>query len=568
MALQLVLSLALNQFSSNMGIVFSLLSELSTKLISTQKSFEKLDLELGRLSFRFQQHGQLLNDNKIFDNLKKLREHSIYTAEEIGKAYEAAFSVNNQDPERIVRIAKDVSAYLGTKPEEFIKNLRNLSINSGVDELRQVGIRGATFLDFKKSGYTTQSQLIELVLSKLDKSVKGADESLYDRIKGRIEITNSYSDNLFRVGEIVNGILNKIYPKITSILDTLGTKVSEYLSKIDFDELFRKLESIWKYISDNIIPIFKTLIETISHYIKFYEPLFKKLLDLLVETSKFLIQNSDLVITFWAGWKLTGIISGLGSILTGLQSIALFITTNPQISALLLILGTGYTAFSWLNRNKNDQSKEFFSKNVDPKIQQFNDLSDEKLNEKKGELEPTIQRHLNELRSKKGFIDNFLPDHKDFNNITNETSTLVDNIDIIKKLYNKYNESTSEEGKRIFDLAKNILENTGSLVAVDTIIGNRKKNPPKDSSKDINKEFKGKVPPGQSGQLLAFEKSQKVNYVNITIQNLNGIQNGELKIVKGDEGQAVRQLTENVSQALQYVVATTFADNSNLRQNS
>ena len=49
---------------------------------------------------------------------------------------------------------------------------------------------------------------------------------------------------------------------------------------------------------------------------------------------------------------------------------------------------------------------------------------------------------------------------------------------------------------------------------------------------------------------------------------MNGIQNGELKIVKGDEGQAVRQLTENVSQALQYVVATTFADNSNLRQNS
>ena len=259
MALQLVLSLALNQFSSNMGIVFSLLSELSTKLISTQKSFEKLDLELGRLSFRFQQHGQLLNDSKIFDNLKKLREHSIYTAEEIGKAYEAAFSVNNQDPERIVRIAKDVSAYLGTKPEEFVKNLRNLSVNSGVDELRQVGIKGATFLDFQKSGYTTQSQLIELVLNKLDKSVKGADESLYNRIKGRIEITNSYSDNLFKVGEVVNGILNKIYPKITSILDTLGTNVSNYLSNIDFNELFKQLESIWDYIKDNIIPIFKEL---------------------------------------------------------------------------------------------------------------------------------------------------------------------------------------------------------------------------------------------------------------------------------------------------------------------
>ena len=545
MALQLVLSLALNQFSSNMGIVFSLLSELSTKLISTQKNFEKLDLELGRLSFRFQQHGQLLNDSKIFDNLKKLRENSIYTAEEIGKAYESAFSVNNQDPERIVRIAKDVSAYLGTKPEEFVKNLRNLSVNSGVDELRQVGIKGATFLDFQKSGYTTQSQLIELVLNKLDKSVRGADESLYNRIKGRIEITNSYSDNLFKVGEVVNGILNKIYPKITSILDTLGTKVSNFLQNVDFNELFRKLEVIYNYTKDNIIPIFVTLFKIIVEIGKIigeFGGIFLKVLEGISTLLEIIINNIKTIETIILSLTISTIIYGIAKAFTFLNvTVNTFIATNiPNIIQFELKLGillAGLKKFLFnpfilisAGVTATLLAAQFISEEID------------RINEKQGKDKLNRLDTVNKEIEKNDKLLEYYSDLKNPIDPSLRTKRTVE-LSNSNKVLKKEKEQLEIEDKIITTTIK------------------------KDTKKDTNKDFKGKVPPGQSSQLLAFEKSQKVNYVNITIENLNGIQNGELKIVKGDEGQAVRQLTENVSQALQYVVATTFADNSNLRQN-
>ena len=554
MALQLVLSLALNQFSSNMGIVFSLLSELSTKLISTQKSFEKLDLELGRLSFRFQQHGQLLNDSKIFDNLKKLREHSIYTAEEIGKAYEAAFSVNNQDPERIVRIAKDVSAYLGTKPEEFVKNLRNLSVNSGVDELRQVGIKGATFLDFQKSGYTTQSQLIELVLNKLDKSVKGADESLYNRIKGRIEITNSYSDNLFKVGEVVNGILNKIYPKITSILDTLGTNVSNYLSNIDFNELFKQLESIWDYIKDNIIPIFKELYNVFIEIFNTYKDILSPIITFLKEHKEILGQIVKLWIEFNLSYKGVNLITS--------SVIALGTAFSNPISAIAILIAGIVTLVTIGKQTVDDLSNRFKSSSFTLNIKQLG----EKFNENEQSIKDLFNKNRNELQEDVEFDEASLPELNGIEEF--ETNPILKSF--LKKVIDKYGEKGDKQNYipsyvfkllQLFNLSKSIADE----IDLKNIFSPNTQNTT--TKEKNNKEFKGKVPPGQSNQLLSFEKSQKVNYVNITIENLNGIQNGELKIVKGDEGQTVRYITENVSQALQYVVASTFADNSNLRQN-